>query len=130
MKPLFADLLMVIHFLWVAFMILGLPAGLLLRSPWLRWIHFAGISLTALLALAGAFCPLTIWEDLLREESVPAFRHGESFLVRHLSTVLYPSIEPWILRAASVIWGGITAAAMILVPPSSRVSPAREGSNG
>jgi len=130
MNLLFANFLMFLHFLWVAFMILGLPLGLWLRSPLLRWLHFAGMSLTALLALVGAFCPLTVWEDLLRAETDPSLSQHGSFLARHLSAVLYPAVKPWILRAASVMWGGITVAAMILVPPGSRVSPARAGSNG
>jgi hypothetical protein len=117
MKPFFADILMLLHFLWAAFMVIGLPLGLLLRSPTLRWVHFGGMVITAIIAAAGMYCPLTVWEEALRWESDPGFAYGGSFLARHLSPILYPRIEPWMIRSASVIWGVLTIVSMILKWP-------------
>ncbi len=117
-----ADLLMIIHFLWAAFMVVGLPLGLYLRSPALRWFHFIGMFLTAFFAAANIYCPLTVWEEMLRWEGESAVIHGGSFLARHLSAVLFPDLPPGILRAASVAWGTITLVAMVIVPPGQRRS--------
>lgn len=119
-NPFLADLLMILHFLWVAFMILGLPLGLFFRSPALRWTHFIGMSVTAFFAISGFFCPLTVWEEELRGRAVPGFGSSGSFLANHLSAVLYPAVEAWVTRAASAIWGGITLLAMVLLPPGLR----------
>ena len=125
-----ADLLMIIHFLWAAFMILGLPIGLITHSSALRWTHFIGMLITAAIAMTGAYCPLTIWEEILRWEGNSGLTHSDSFLAHHMSKVLYPNLEPWIIRAASVIWGVITLLAMLLVPPRAGVRPGKGAFQG
>ncbi len=112
-----ADILMIIHLLWVIFMILGLPLGLLLRSPTLRWIHFAGMTVTALIAAVGIFCPLTTWEEQLRRAADPYFSFEGSFLARHLGPILYPDISAAVLRWVSVGWGVLTVVSMVLWRP-------------
>jgi hypothetical protein len=117
MKTFLADILMLLHFLWAIFMVIGLPLGLWLRSPTLRWVHFGGMMATAFFAAIGMYCPLTVWEETLRWEADPGFTYGGSFLARALSPILYPRIEPGIIRAASVMWGGLTILSMILKQP-------------
>ena len=114
---LLADALMLLHFLWAAFMVIGLPLGLYLRSPALRWTHFSGMALTAFFAATGMYCPLTVWEEAMRWETDPGFSYGGSFLAHCLSPILYPQIEPWIIRAVSVTWGTLTLLAMIVLKP-------------
>ncbi len=108
---------MIIHFLWAAFMVIGLPLGLILKSPTLRWIHFWGMAVTAFVAAAGMYCPLTVWEESLRWETDGNFHFEGGFLAHHISSILYPEIEPWILRGVSVFWGMLTVLAMIVVKP-------------
>ena len=115
-----ADLLMTMHFLWVLFMVLGLPVGLLTRWPTLRWLHLAGMMITASLALTGAQCPLTVWEELLRRHVDHSFTFDGGFLAHYLSFILFPRVDPWILRGASVLWGVLTVAAMIVIKPVKR----------
>jgi len=121
MEPVLADILMLLHFLWAAFMVIGLPLGLWLRSPTLRWIHFGGMVITAAFAVAGAYCPLTIWEESLRWEADPGFTYEGGFLAHHLSSILYPQIEPWILRSASVLWGTLTVLTMVVIRPGRKM---------
>jgi hypothetical protein len=123
MKAFLPDILMLLHFLWAAFMVIGLPLGLWLRSPTLRWIHFGGMAITAIIAAAGLYCPLTVWEETLRWEADRSFSFEEGFLAHHLSSILYPQIEPWILRSASVLWGTLTALAMVVVRPGRKRQP-------
>ena len=111
---------MIIHFLWAAFMVIGLPLGLYLRSPVVRWAHFSGMALTAFFAATGMNCPLTVWEENLRGGTDPGFTYGGSFLANHLSFILYPQIQPWILRSASVFWGALTVMAMMVVRPGKK----------
>lgn len=120
MKPFFADILMIIHLLWAAFMVIGLPLGLLLKSPTLRWVHFWGMAATAFFAAAGMYCPLTVWEESLRWEADRNFSFDGGFLAQHLSSILYPKIEPWVLRSASVFWGALTVLAMVVIKPGRR----------
>jgi len=112
-----ADLLMVVHLAWVIFMIVGLPLGLLVRSPTLRWIHFIGMMVTGTFAALGMYCPLTVWEEGLRQVSQPGFSYGGSFIARHLEPILYPDISPGILNIASVFWGLLTFISMLVWKP-------------
>src|SRR2546425_8327969 len=67
---LLADVVLVIHFAFVAFVILGLLAvwtGRFLRWSWVRnfWFrvaHLLAIGIVAAQALGGVICPLTTWE--------------------------------------------------------------------
>jgi hypothetical protein len=112
-----ADIIMIIHLLWAIFMIIGLPLGLLLRSPLLRWAHLAGMVFTGFFAVLGMYCPLTTWEEQLRWQADPGFTYRGSFLAEHLSPILYPQIEPWTIRAASISWMTLTVLAMVCYRP-------------
>jgi hypothetical protein len=117
-----ADLLMIIHFLWVLFMVLGLPLGLWFGSAILRWFHFIGMVLTAFFAASGMDCPLTAFEETLRRMADPEFTYSGSFLARSLSNLLYPQMDPWIIRALTVVWGLLTLVFIIVRPPGSALS--------
>ena len=125
-----ADLLMVIHFLWALFMVLGLPLGLWLGSPALRWAHFVGMFLTAFFAATGMYCPLTVWEEILRIKTDPEFTYGGSLLARLISNTLYPQMDPWIIRAASVLWGLLTLLMMVIKKPGTPISGREKTKSG
>jgi hypothetical protein len=113
------DILMVIHLLWAAFMIVGLPLGIVLRSPLLRWVHLVGMVFTGFFAVIGMYCPLTTWEEQLRWQADPQFSYHGSFLAEQLAKVLYPQIEPWIIRTATILWFVATVLSMFLRYPGS-----------
>jgi hypothetical protein len=70
-----ADAIVVVHAAYVGFVVFGLVAilaGIALgwkwvRNFWFRIIHFLMIAIVAGEALGGVFCPLTTWENDLRE---------------------------------------------------------------
>jgi hypothetical protein len=122
MKLIFADILMVMHLLWAGFMVIGLPLGLYLRSSALRWIHFAGMFVTAFIAAINTYCPLTIWEEILRWGGEEGLTHHGNFLTHHISKILYPGVEPQTIRIATIIWGLATLFSMVLVPPGRQAA--------
>ena len=71
---LLADLIVVIHFGYVAFVVLGLLIILLggvlrwrfVRNFWFRAIHLTMILIVVIEALFKIVCPLTVWEYELR----------------------------------------------------------------
>jgi polyferredoxin len=72
---LLADLVVTVHFVYVAFVIVGLMliiAGTALRWRWVRnfWfrvLHLAMIGIVVAEAWCGVVCPLTSWENKLRQ---------------------------------------------------------------
>jgi len=88
-----ADLVLLAHAAFVAFVVGGLVAtwvGEALGRAWARHAVFRGLHLAAITfvvaeSLLGIACPLTVWEDALRcRDGVP-----ESFVARTVRAALY-----------------------------------------
>ena len=118
-----ADVLVIVHFLVVAFIVGGLIAVWIgaalgwrwIRNPWLRYLHLGAIAFVAAEALLGIACPLTIWEDLLRDGVRP-----ESFVARWVHALLFYRAPEWVFTAAYVAWTAATLLTLRLVPPRRR----------
>ncbi len=119
-----ADALLIVHFALAAFIVLGLVLtwiGALagwrwVRSFWFRLIHLAAIAIVALEALLGITCPLTLWEDALRQVT------GEpGFIARWVRRLLYYELPGWVFTSAYVAFATATLATWRLVPPRPRV---------
>jgi hypothetical protein len=85
---LLADLVVLLHFGFVAFVVLG---GLLvLRWSSLAWLHLPAVAWGAWVELAGWVCPLTPLENWLRARGGGSAYPG-SFIEQYLVRLLYPS---------------------------------------
>ena len=94
-----ADLVALIHLLFVLFVVLG---GLLvLRWRWFAWIHLPSAIWGALIELTGFICPLTPLENRLRLQAGEAGYPG-GFIEHYLLPVLYP---PGLTRGVQVALG-------------------------
>jgi hypothetical protein len=83
-----ADLVLVLHFAFVAFVVAG---GLLaLRWPRAAWAHLPAATWGALIEFAGWICPLTPLENELRAAAGEE-TYTVDFVARYLMPVLYPS---------------------------------------
>ena len=84
---LLADFVVVAHFLFVAFVMVG---GLLvLRWPRVLWVHPPCAVWGALIELLGWVCPLTPLENHLRGLGGEAGYAG-GFVERYIFSILYP----------------------------------------
>ena len=88
LPALLADLVVVLHFSFVLFVVLG---GLLvLRRPWVAYVHIPAAIWGAAIELAGWICPLTPLENWLRRQAGTAGYSG-SFIEHYILPILYPS---------------------------------------
>lgn len=116
----FADIVLVIHFLFALFVVGGLPLIWIgwwmgfrfVRDPRFRFLHLAAIVFVAGESLVGMVCPLTSLEDTLRGTSVKG-----SFIQRWLHRILYYDFPEWILTVAYVLFALLVALTYILLPP-------------
>ena len=82
-----ADLVLVVHALFVLFVILG---GLMvLRWPALMWVHLPAVAWGAAIEFWGWTCPLTPLEVALRQRG-GELGYGGSFIEHYVTPVLYP----------------------------------------
>lgn len=85
---LLADTIIVVHFAFVVFVVLG---GLLvLRWPRIAWLHIPSAAWGIAVEFAGWICPLTPLENLLRERAGMASYQGD-FIEQYMMPVLYPA---------------------------------------
>ncbi len=92
-----ADAIMVIHLAWIIFMLWGFVLtirGFFYPKFFERWlfrtIHLLGILFVATLEILGKFCPLTLWENALRNHYNPETDYPGSFIIRHIADLIYP----------------------------------------
>jgi hypothetical protein len=124
-----ADAIVVVHALYVGFVMFGLAAilvGLALRWRWVRnfWFrmaHFLMIAVVVAEALSGAACPLTTWEDQLRE-AAGAEVHEGTFIGRICQNVLFviPDEDVWKWHCA---FGTLVLLTLVLAPPRRPAGP-------
>lgn len=120
MQALLADLILAIHFAFVLFVVGGLALVWLgaaahwrwVRNLWFRAVHLAAIVFVAGEALAGMWCPLTVWEDALRGAT-----QEKSFIARWIHRILYYDFPDWVFTTAYVLFALLVAASWWLVRP-------------
>ncbi len=123
MHSLLADLILIVHFAVVLFIVGGLAliwagAGLgwrWVRNFWFRIAHLAAILFVAGEALLGIWCPLTVWEDALR-----GTRAETSFIARWIHRILFYDFPEWVFTIAYVLFALAVIATFYLVRPASR----------
>lgn len=119
-----ADLIVVFHACYVSFVVFGLAAilmGAFLRWSWVRnftfrVIHLAMIGIVVGEAVAGIPCPLTIWENQLREMAGQTSYPGD-FLGYWAHRLIFFRAEPWVFTLAYSLFGAGVLAAFLLAPP-------------
>ncbi len=120
MAPLLADIILIVHFLFVLFVVGGLALiwiGALanwrwVRNFWFRTAHLAAIFFVAAESLLGMICPLTAWEDALR-----GARDETSFIARWTHRVLFYSFPDWVFTTVYLLFALVVAATWWWVRP-------------
>ena len=119
-----ADLLLVLHASFIAFVILGLVAVLIggvlswswVRNRRFRIVHLACIGIVVLQSWLGMICPLTTLEmDLLHEAGDPTY--SGSFVAHWLSELIYYEAPSWIFVTAYTAFGALVVVSWFLVRP-------------
>ncbi len=120
-----ADLLLITHTVFVAFVVLGFVAvwtGWLFQWAWVRNLrfrlaHLAAMGIVVLQALFERICPLTTWEANLRTLGGQDPRYDTTFMQYWLHQALYQEWSPRVFLAIYVIFFLMIAASLWCVPP-------------
>jgi hypothetical protein len=127
---LLADLIVAIHSGYVAFVVVGLLLILVgwacgwrwVRNWWFRVLHLAAITIVALEAVFDIACPLTTWEQRLRQMAGDQVSHG-TFIGDVLHNLIFVDAPSWAFPVAYVTFALVVAATFWLAPPRRRGSP-------
>jgi hypothetical protein len=119
-----ADAILILHGLFVAFVVLGL--ALIFVGRWRRWhwvrgfwfrvSHLVAIGIVVLQSWLGAVCPLTIWEMSLRARAGDSTYEG-AFIAHWLQSLLYYEAPLWVFTLVYTLFGLLVCASWWWVPP-------------
>ena len=119
-----ADAILVVHALFVLFVVGGFVLILLGARSWgwvrnraFRVLHLAAIGFVTIETLLGCTCPLTIWEDMFRS----AGTEQRSFVGRWVARLLYYNFPEWVFAIAYCVFLLAVVWAWWAIPPRSRV---------
>ncbi len=120
MQAVLADLILVVHFAFVLFVVGGLAliwTGAAAGWQWVRNFRFRVAHLAAIVfvageALAGVWCPLTLWEAQLRGESAE-----KSFVAHWIHRLMFYDLPEWVFTIVYVAFAAAVLATWVIVRP-------------
>ncbi|MEW6204835.1 MAG: DUF2784 domain-containing protein [Pseudomonadota bacterium] len=120
----FADIVLLLHFAIVLFVVGGLlliVLGNLLQWPWVnRWwfraVHLLAISVVVLESWLGIECPLTTLENWLRMQAGQGVYQG-SFIQHWVHGVMFYQAPGWVFALAYTLFALAVVAAWWRWPP-------------
>jgi len=131
---LLADLVLMIHAVFIGFVVFGLLLILLggvlrwrwVRDPWFRLSHAAAILIVVLQAWLGIVCPLTTLENYLRRQAGQA-GYDMGFIADHLHRLIFYQAPPWVFTTAYSVFGLAVVLSFWMVPPRCPCKPQMNG---
>ena len=124
-----ADLVVLLHVAFVAFVIFGQVAILYgfvrgrrwARAFWFRWSHLVSIAFVVLSSWLGATCPLTDLENSLRERGGERGYPGD-FISYWAREILFYNWSPSTFTIAYSVFGMVVLATFLLAGPQRKKS--------
>ena len=88
------------------------------RSFWFRWGHLATVSVIILQSWLGELCPLTVWEQRLRQlAGVEAY--SGSFVAHWLHKIMFWEAPHWLFLTIYTLFGAAVLLSFLYYPPRS-----------
>ena len=124
MSLLAADIILLLHVLFVAFVIIGLLLIFIgkirfwpwIRNPWFRLIHLAAVAVVVVQSWLGLICPLTTVEMALRSQANDTVYAG-SFISHWLENILYYQLPAWVFVVSYMVFAAIVVASWFWIRP-------------
>lgn len=122
-----ADATLVLHVLFVLFVVLGLLLILVggwrgwdwVRNLWFRLAHLAAIGFVVAESWLGVVCPLTTLESWLRRLA-GQIAYDDDFIAFWLRRFLFFEAPPWAFTLGYSLFGAAVVLGWWLVPPRAR----------
>lgn len=103
----FADIVVVIHFLWILFLITGAYWGR--RHPSLMVVHGTGLVFSVVIQVFGWYCPLTHLEVWLRERQGLGGSYPGSFIAHYAEKLVYLEVSREIVFILTLVLVAVNA---------------------
>jgi hypothetical protein len=124
---LLADAILVVHFLFIAFVLGGqgcILVGAFRRWTWIRrrgfrLAHLVAIAVVVVQSWVGMMCPLTLWESTCRRAAGET-NYTDTFVGYWLGKFVYFDVPQWVFTTAYTVFGLIVLTSWFMVKPEKR----------
>ena len=99
---LFLDLTILLHFLWILFLIFGVVFAL--KGSKIAWFHLGGLLFSLFINMLGMYCPLTYLENYLRSTYGASGPYLGSFIAHYLERIIYLDLPERAIRIGEIIF--------------------------
>jgi hypothetical protein len=82
-----ADIVVLIHFLWILFLFLGALWGI--KNKAVKIFHLSGLAFACIIQVFGWYCPLTYLEVWLRSRHDSSLAYTGSFIIHYVEEIVY-----------------------------------------
>jgi len=121
-----ADLVLIVHVAYVAFVVFGLALILIgglcswrwVRNPWFRYLHLSAIAIVVIQSWFGVTCPLTSLEMHCRANAGDVV-YEETFIAHWLHQFLYFDAPSWCFTLGYTLFGLLVVGSWLYVRPRS-----------
>ena len=84
-----ADLVLVLHLLWIAFILLGFPLFLWLNNRTGRILHMISLAAMIIMQMTRTICPLTYLEEYLKSQGASGKVYPGQFVTETIERLIY-----------------------------------------
>ena len=102
-----ADIVVLLHFLWIIFLIFGALIGR--KYKWIKIVHIAGVIFALFIQVFGWYCPLTHIETWLRRMHDPTQSYTGSFIVYYAEKIVYIGVSQNVILIITIILAMVSA---------------------
>lgn len=101
-----ADGVVLIHFLWIIFLIFGVFIGR--KHRLIKIFHLIGLGFALIMQIFGWYCPLTHLEIWLRKRHDPSLTYSGSFIIHYVEKLIYIELSPAIIFLLTLMLVGMS----------------------
>lgn len=96
-----ADIVVLIHFLWIVFLVFGAFLGIGNRA--IKIFHISGLVFAFVIQIFGWYCPLTHLEVWLRAKHDPSLAYAGSFIIHYVEGLIYLEISARLIFSLTLL---------------------------
>jgi hypothetical protein len=102
-----ADIVVLIHFLWILFLFFGAIWGV--RNRPIKIFHLSGLAFAFIIQVFEWYCPLTHLEVWLRSKHSPRLTYAGSFIIHYVEEVVYIDLSRYLVLILTIFLCGFNA---------------------
>jgi hypothetical protein len=105
LHKILADVVVLIHFLWITFLFFGAILGI--KNKAVKICHLSGLAFALLIQIFGWYCPLTYLEVWLRSKHDSSLTYTGSFIIHYVERIVYIELSRHLIFVLTLVLCGL-----------------------